>query len=233
MPSFPAACRYFALLILPLSLAACVSVQNTLPQDIPVNSSALDVHNRSGWNGTFGNASFDVGGFRVSHIRHEITDKSSFSIGPFRENHTKGGFSFTLDGTSASWRVKCNKEFNSNVVKVFGVDGVSNKVFLRCNLQGATAQQQAHFELLDEMEPLNGTVSIDGKRYALRPYAYGNVRHDVIPAPLGFRIDGNAGNLAALELRSPGRFWLNKDLSSPEQDALVGVMAALLIHTWS
>ncbi len=33
----------------------------------------------------------------------------------------------------------------------------------------------------------------------------GHVRHDVIPVPMEFRVDGQNGNLAALELRQPGK----------------------------
>ena len=223
----------FAVALTGMALTACVSVQETVPQDIQSQSTPLDVQNAGSLNAIFGTGNFEVGPYRVHQIDRESSTNQGFSIGPYAQSSSKKGFSFTLTSADRSWKGYCSQRAEGNVLKIFGTDTYSKKSFLQCAMQ--SGETKLDLELKDEMEGLYGTVAFNNTTYPLRQYSYGNRQYGVVPPAAGFRIDSpddSAVNVAALELRYPGRFWINtkSKSSTVEQEAFSAALAALLIH---
>jgi hypothetical protein len=192
-----------------VGLSACsdlllVRVQETVPQDIVTTSQVL---------------------------KKDSSSTTSSQIGPYSQSKTKSGFQFQIADAQSNWDVRCETRADGNVLKVFGLDTVSKKSKLQCELHGS--QGNASIELQEEMDSPVGQVLINQSPYAVRAYSYGNYHPDRmrIPEIYGFRIDEQGRNVAAIELaNTPGRAWLNAALPTNQKAAMVGILAALLIQ---
>jgi hypothetical protein len=228
---------YLGIGLLPiLGMSACVklpliSVQETVPQDIAATSQVLMVSHRNKINNLFADGYFEVGEYAITRVHKDSTSSSSFQMGPFSKSSDKTGFQFSIADAQSKLDVRCEVRADGNVLKVFGLDTVSKKNNLHCDLRGG--QTDASFDLHAEMDSPVGEVRINQSQYALRAYSYGNPHPDKfrIPETFGFRIDDNERNQGAIELRDiPGRAWLNPALAADKKTAMVGVLAALLIQ---
>ncbi|MBR7800454.1 hypothetical protein [Undibacterium fentianense] len=222
--------------LLLLSSTACtqmplIKVQETVPQDIPASSQVLQVHHRNKINNLFADGFFEIGDYAVSKIKKDSSSTSSSQIGPYSQNSTKSGFQFRVSDSQIHWDVRCETRSEGNVLKIFGLDTVSQKRKLHCEMH--SQQSNASIEMREEMDSPIGEVRINQSHFAVRAYSHGNPHPDRmrIPETFGFRIDDNGRNYAAIELSdTPGRAWLNTSLPAEQKTAMVGMLAALLIQ---
>lgn len=219
-----------------VGLSACsdlllVRVQETVPQDIVTTSQVLKVNHRHKINNLFSDGYFEIGDYAISHVKKDSRSTTSSQIGPYSQSKTKSGFQFQIADAQSNWDVRCEARADGNVLKVFGLDTVSKKSKMHCELHGS--QGNASIDLQEEMDSPVGQVLINQSPYAVRAYSYGNYHPDRmrIPEIYGFRIDEQGRNVAAIELaNTPGRAWLNAALPTNQKAAMVGILAALLIQ---
>jgi hypothetical protein len=219
-----------------VGLTACsggqlIKVQETVPKDIAATSQELKLNNRHKINNLFSDGYFEIGDYAISGIKKDSTSTSAGQIGPYSQSKSKSGFQFRLAHAQSQWTVRCEVRVEGNVLKVFGLDTVSNKRNLQCNLTGA--EGSASIAMREEMNTPSGEVSINQSSYSARAYTYENPHPDSfhIPKVFGFRIDNNGVNQGAIELATiPGRAWINPTLPQDKKTAMVGILAAMLIQ---
>jgi len=218
------------------SLSACsglplVRVQETVPQDIAAASQALKINHRHKINNLFSDGYFEIGEYAITRVKKDSRSSSTSQIGPYSQSSAKSGFQFSIADAQGDWNVLCETRADGNVLKVLGLDTVSNKSKLHCDLR--STQGNASIDIREEMDAPVGVVNINQSQYAVRAYSYGNPHPDRfrIPEIYGFRIDDKDKNLGAIELaNTPGRAWLNPSLPANQRAAMTGVLAALLIY---
>lgn len=219
-----------------LGLSACTQmpishVQETAPQDITANSQVLQVKQRHKINNLFSDGYFEIGDYAITGIRKGSISSSSSQLSLYSQSSSKTDFRFQLSRAGTSWDAFCKIKVEGNVIRLFGVDGVSQKNTMHCDLSGA--QGQASLDLIAEMDSPRGQLLVNQNGYSVNSYSYGNPHPDRmrIPTIYGFRIDNEQGNQAAIELaQTPGRAWLNPKVPESHQAALVASLAALLIR---
>lgn len=217
-------------------LSACsdlplVRVQETVPQDIAATSQVLKINHRHKINNLFSEGYFEIGDYAITHVKKDSSSTTSSQIGSYSQSSAKSGFQFQIADAQSNWDVRCETRADGNVLKVFGLDTVSKKSKMHCELRGS--QGNASIDLQEEMDSPVGQVLVNQSSYAVRAYSYGNYHPDRfrIPEIYGFRIDEHGRNVAAIELaNTPGRAWLNTALPTNQKAAMVGILAALLIQ---
>ncbi|MBC3873415.1 hypothetical protein [Undibacterium flavidum] len=218
------------------SLSACsdlplVRVQETVPQDIAATSQVLKINHRHKINNLFSDGYFEIGEYAITRVKKDSSSSSNSQIGPYSQSSTKSGFQFHIADAQGNWDVFCETRADGNVLKVFGLDTVSNKRKMHCDLRGQLGN--ASIDIREEMDAPVGEVSINQSHYAVRAYSYGNPHPERfrIPEIYGFRVDDKGKNLSAIELaNTPGRAWLDPGLPANQRAAMTGVLAALLIY---
>jgi hypothetical protein len=219
-----------------LSLSACqqmplVRVQETVPQDIANGSQVLMVKHRNKINNFLSDGYFEIGDYAITGIKKGGISSSSSQLGLYSQTSSKTDFRFSLNDAQTRWNVRCNVRAEGSVVRLFGVDGVSQKSSMNCEMH--SDQGNATLNLMAEMDTPVGQLVINQTPYAIRAYSYGNPHPDRtrIPAIYGFRIDDGSGNQAAIELSdTPGRAWHNAAVKSEHKAAMTAGLAALLIR---
>ena len=216
-------------LILCLAASGCATVAPPVPQDIASSAAAFDVRSAGRMNQLFGDGYFEVGSYRITGIHHGIVRGNELSIGQRSQTSFSGRFKFLIAGPRSTWTAHCDRQAQSTVIALHRVDVQSSKKRLYCELN--SGEQHATVELRDQSEGLYGAVTIGSNSFDLRQYADGqvNTRTAYVPDAQGVRIDHRGQNVAALALAHPGTFWLNRKLAPEQQDALAGVLAAVLI----
>ncbi|WMW80948.1 hypothetical protein RF679_01380 [Undibacterium cyanobacteriorum] len=240
--TLPTRITFASLILTCLSLSACQQlplghVQETIPGDIAQTSQVLMVKDRHKINNLFADGYFAIGNYAITGIKKGSISSTNSSVGLYSQSSSKTDFRFKVSDQQTQWDVRCDLRAEGNVVRLFGVDGVSQKNNMHCQMQSltdvGTASQQASFDLSAEMDSPRGQVVINQDAYSMRAYSYGNPHPDRtrIPEIFGFRIDNANGNQAAIELaQTPGRAWLNTKLNETQKTALVASLAALLIR---
>ncbi len=222
-----------------LALSACQQlpishVQETVPQDVANSSQVLMVKQRHKINNLFADGFFEIGDYAITGIKKGGTSSSSSQLGLYSQTSSKTDFRFSLaniNNAQSRWDVHCKIRAEGSVVRLFGVDGVSQKSSLDCDMQ--STQGTAILNLISEMDTPKGQLIINQTPYAIRAYSYGNPHPDRtrIPEIFGFRIDDGQSNRAAIELaNTPGRAWLNTELAPEQKAAMTAALAALMIR---
>lgn len=223
-------------IIASLGLSACqqlplVRVQETVPQDIANGSHVMMVKQRQKINNLFADGYFEIGNYAITGIKKGSTSSSSSQLGLYSQTSSKTDFRFSLTDAQTRWDVRCHIRAEGSVVRLFGIDGVSQKSSMNCEMQ--SLQGAATLNLMAEMDTPVGQLVINQTPYAIRAYSYGNPHPDRtrIPEIYGFRIDDGNGNRGAIELaNTPGRAWLNAGLTSEQKAPMTAALAALLIR---
>ncbi len=223
-------------LLTSLGLSACqqlplIRVQETVPQDIATSSQVLMVKQRHKINNFLSDGYFEIGDYAITGIKKGSISSSSSRLGLYSQTSSKTDFRFSLNDAQTRWDVRCNVRAEGSVVRLFGVDGVSQKNSMHCEMQ--SDRGTASLNLMADMDTPIGQILINQTPYAIRAYSYGNPHPDRtrIPAIYGFRIDDGNGNQAAIELSdTPGRAWHNNALKSEHKAAMTAGLAALLIR---
>lgn len=218
-----------AALTLCLAASGCASVAPSVPQDIALTGNALEVRSAGRMYQPFRDGYFDVGNYKVTGIHHGVNKGNELSIGQYSQASATGKFQFLLTGPRSAWTARCHRLAWSRSISVNRVGvGIGNSG-LQCEL--ANGDQRATLELNDVTQIVHGFVRIGNDSYDLRQYFHDTpeLGKAYVPGPLGLRIDRSGQNVAALALARPGTFWLNRTLAPDHQDALAGVLAALLI----
>lgn len=222
-----------------IGLTACsnlplIKVQETVPQDVAATSQVLQVTHRNKINNFLSDGYFEIANYAITRIKKDSISSSSAQMGPYSQTKTKSGFQFNLTNLAenkSQWNVRCDVRIDGNVVKVFGLDTISNKRHVQCNLNGA--EGTASLNIREEMDTPKGELSINQSNYSVRAYTYENPHPDPfrIPKVYGFRVDSNGVNQGAIELSdTPGRAWLNPNLSADQKAAMTAALAAMLIQ---
>lgn len=220
-----------AALALALCLAAsgCASVAPSVPQDISLSGIASEVRSAGRMYQPFRDGYFEVGNYKVTGIHHSITVGNELSIGQYSQASSTGRFQFLVTGPRSAWTARCQRLAWSKSINVQRVGvGIGNSG-LQCEF--TSGDQRATLELNDVTENVSGSVRIGNNSYDLRQFFQDTpeLGKAYVPGPLGLRIDRGGENVAALAFARPGTFWLNRSLAPEHQDALAGVLAALLI----
>lgn len=215
-----------AALVAAVNLCACTAVQVTVPQDIVASSTAMDIHGMASIGGLFGDGNVDIGPYQVTGVHFDVSDQSRWSLGIFQQHEEKSGFRFVLHGAVSDWTVSCRRGNAGNTVRLFGVDGVAKQRDLHCDLRSGT--RLASLDMSEDVEHVRGSMQLDGHRFAIYPYSYGNPQPGVTPVPLGFRIEKNQRSIAAVGLHCAVQLWLGNDVPQEQRAALVAGLAAVL-----
>lgn len=223
-------------LLASLSLSACqqlplIRVQETVPQDIATNSQVLMVKQRHKINNFLSDGYFEIGDYAITGIKKGSISSSSSQLGLYSKTSSKTDFRFSLNDSQTRWDVRCNVRAEGSVVRLFGVDGISQKSSMNCEMH--SDRSSASLNLMADMDTPVGQILINQTPYAIRAYSYGNPHpdHTRIPAIYGFRIDDASGNQAAIELSdTPGRAWHNTAIKPELKAAMTAGLAALLIR---
>jgi hypothetical protein len=75
-----------------------------------------------------------------------------------------------------------------------------------------------------------GAITRGASTYGLTEIFETRTGHTVWDGSVGFRVDREGENVAAIELLRPGRIWLKQRLDTPARDDLACVLAGLLLY---
>ena len=215
-------------LSLSFGLGACTSMSPAVPSDVAQNSTPSKV--RSSALLVFSDGAFEVGEYRVSRINYGVVQANGVLLGPFSRGASAGAFTFHVGGPRADWTADCSSRSQTDGIGVNRRQLMLEQSHLHCEL--FSGRRRATLALQGLAENQSGSVRVGNAIYSVRQYVADNREpgKPYIPGPSGLRIDRNGENVAALEFARPGTFWINRTLTAEVQDALIGVLSAMLIE---
>ena len=211
-----------------LGLAGCAAISSSVPSDVMQSSSPVRL--QSGTFQSFVDGSMDAGEYRVTRIRYGTARSDGLQLGPFTQERTSSSFTFLISSPRTTWRAACSRGARTQGITNNRSKLEFEKSDLRCELLGGA--QRVTMELTGLDGSKIGSIQVGDETFSMRQYFADNVPvgRAYIPGPLGMRIDRKSGNAGALELAGLGTFWINRTLSTDTQDALAGVLTAMLIE---
>ena len=189
------------------------------------------VKQRNKINNILSDGYFEIGDYAITGIKKGSISSSSSQLGLYSQTSSKTDFRFSLNDAQTRWDVRCNVRAKGSVVRLFGIDGVSQKSSINCEMH--IDRGTATLNLIAEMDTPVGQILINQTPYAIRAYFYGkpHPNRTRIAEIYGFRIDDGSGNQAAIELSDkPGCAWLNSVIRSEQKAPMTAALAAVLIR---
>jgi len=205
-----------------LTLSACAGPRMAAPADVSSSSDVLPVSERSHASGAFVNEGFKLGPYTIADVDRKWDSSSGVSVGPWGKETKTTGFSFTLAGSGAKLKGKCESVLEKQSVLSLGGSFDWGSTTIACSCEGNT--DKASLVLSKDANKL----TVGSADYPIQPI------HSVIgggdqSAPSGFRADSE-GPVAAVEVLYPGQVWLKKGLDEPTRSNLSCLFTGLMLY---
>ncbi len=205
-----------------LALSGCAGPRMAAPADVSSSSEVLAVSDRSSASGALVNEGFKLGPYTIEDVNRKWNSSSGMSIGPWGKESKTTGFSFTLAGSDAKLKGKCESVLQKQSVLAFGGSIDWGSTTIACSCEGGAAK--AALVLSKEANKL----TIGEATYPIQQI------HSVVggsdqSTPTGFRADSD-GPLGAVEVLYPGQVWLRKGLDEPTRGNVSCLFTGLMLY---
>jgi hypothetical protein len=203
-------------------LSGCAGPRMAAPTDVASSSDVLPVSDRSHASGAFVNEGFKLGPYTIADVDRKWNSSSSVGIGPWGKESKTTGFSFTLAGSDAKLKGKCESVLQQQHVLALGGSIDWGSTTIACSCEGGA--DKASLVLSKDANKL----MIGGSTYPIQQI------HSVVggsdqSTPSGFRADSE-GPLGAVEVLYPGQVWLKKGLDEPTRSNVSCLFTGLMLY---
>jgi len=192
------------------------------PTDVSSSSDVLPVSDRSHASGAFVNEGFKLGPYTIADVNRKWDSSSGVSVGPWGKETKTTGFSFTLAGSNAKLKGKCESVLEKQSVLSLGGSFDWGSTTIACSCEGGT--DKASLVLSKDANKL----TVGSTDYPIQQ-VHGLVGGGNQSAPSGFRADSD-GPVGAVEVLYPGQVWLKKGLDEPTRGNLSCLFTGLMLY---
>lgn len=212
-------------------VAGCAGPRMVPPGEVAQGSQVLEVADRSAMTGALANESFKLGSFEVADVDRDWTKKSGFSVGGYGKDSTTTGYSFALKTGGAAWAGSCASQADKQGVAILGGEAAWGKTRITCECKSGdtTASVVLDNDSPDSEKGMRGELSAGGAKYRVSAVTETD-KSNFGSGPAGFRFDGEAGSVGAVEVLRPGRVWLNERLPEAERPPVACLSAGLMLY---
>lgn len=212
-------------------VAGCAGPRMVPPGEVAQGSQVLEVADRSSMTGSLADESFKLGSFQVANVDRDWTKKSGFGVAGYSSDSTTTGYSFALKAGESSWAGSCASQADKQGVGLLGGEAAWGKTRITCECKsgGTTASVVLENQSPDSERGLGGELSAGGAKYRVSAVVETD-KSSLGSGPAGFRFDGEAGSVGAVEVLRPGRVWLNERLPEAERTPVACLSAGLMLY---
>jgi hypothetical protein len=189
-----------------------------------------DVHaatDRSSMSGLMVDEAFVLGAYKVTEVDRDWMQHESSKTETFDGIHSTAGYVYTLVGGPAPVQGTCAWASGKGGVSIMGVavSKASNVLTCECVSDGESSVMR-----LTDGGTLEyaGEFMVDGEAMKVSPVSETEGTY-MKKTPPGYRIDGEAGVLGAVEVIHPGRVWLDQGLGAEKKGTLSCAMTGLML----
>lgn len=212
------------------SLAAgCDAARMAVPADIATASEELPITDRSGWTGALADESFNLGSYKVADVDRKWNSKQTTSLGAMESTSSSGGYKFKLLGGTGPLDGVCESENRGRSADLGGGMSFGSMVAkLACRCSDASASTELTLEASTDSSYEGVWKRADAALHvrSINEREGGGNTHD----PTGYRVDGEAAPLGAVDVMGKGRVWISKTLQGRERAELACLFAGLLLY---
>jgi hypothetical protein len=212
-------------------MAGCAGPRMVPPGEVAKGSQVLEVADRSSMTGALANESFKLGSFEVVDVDRDWNKSSGFGVGGYSKESTTTGYSYGLKGGGAAWTGACASKADSQGVAVLGGQAAWGKTSITCECKnaGTTVSVVLKNESPNSSHGMSGELTTGGAKYKVSEVTETD-KSNFTSGPAGFRFDGDAGSVGAVEVLRPGRVWLNERLPEAERTPVACLSAGLMLY---
>jgi hypothetical protein len=224
--------------LLALALAACHPARLAVPSDVAAATEVVDVKNRSGATGTFANEDFEIGELRVRGVDRSATSRTRWSVGTTTQSDYDGGYAFRLEGGEAPLEGECRYAGARTSAKdaLFGgtFSTARESVDCACGADvrfGVQSGASASVPIPSgEDSRLTGHLVLGaGRTFTVRSL-HGFEGGASVRAAAGYRVDKDGAPFAAVEVLTPGRVFLPRELAPADRARLTCLLAGMILY---
>ncbi|MBV9947286.1 MAG: hypothetical protein JOZ69_10595 [Myxococcales bacterium] len=212
-----------------LVAVGCGAGHMAVPADIAASSDVLAVSGRSGWSGSLADESYRLGAYRVEDVDRKWNSTSGWSVARFSQAKTTGGYRYRFVDGESTYVGKCatvTRDSNAELGSGLRIGVTSATLGCSCEGDGGTLATAA---LEGRGNALSGELATAEGKYVITALFEldGGLRQS---QPVGYRVDAQGEPVGAVEVLSPGRAWLSRELPDPERAQASCLFAGLLLY---
>jgi hypothetical protein len=208
--------------------AGCSTLRMKPPADVARQSDVYEAKNRSHATGLFVDESFALGPYKVAKVDRDWDKGGSFTVLGYSSADVTTGFSWELREGAETLAGRCGSLTATTGFAVLGgkLSSSDTKVACGCGA-GETA---ATLELEGRHRgKAKGKVTLPSGTFEIASVHETNAAWGQME-PAGFRVDGEGGPVAAVEVLRPGRLWLAKSLEAAERRQLACLLTGAMLY---
>lgn len=213
------------------AVVGCAGPRMVAPAEVAKGSQVLEVADRSMMTGALANESFKLGTYEVADVDRDWNKSSGFSVPGYSKEATTTGYTYALKGGSGAWKGTCASKADKQGVGSASTNVSWGKTSITCECKNADASASIvlNGDSPDSSKGLAGELTSGGSKYKVSPVNETD-KTNLTSGPAGFRFDGDAGSIGAVETLRPGRVWLNERLPEADRPSVACLSAGLMLY---